>query len=377
MIIELNDTTSAKISSAIVKARRSIGSPASGMVLTLIVPVEERNFDDALQACLAAGREHPSRILIVVTGRGRRHRLDAEVRIGELPGEIIVVRVAGDIARHADSVVLPLLLPDTPVVVWWPGNSPEDPGRDPLGALGDRRITDAMGAVRPLKALEVRARHHAPGDTDLTWTRITPWRVLLAASLDQYPAPISAVSIEAARDNAPANLLAAWLECRLKVDVQRVDSRGPGITAVRMTTPAGDIAITREDGLLASYLVPGQPKRLVALRRREVNQLLAEELRRMDHDDIFEAASQMLVTRLERATRRTAAKKAARKSAPAKKTAAAKKAAPAKKSTSAAKKTTSAAKKTTAARKTAPAKAASAKKTPARSTRKASGRTNG
>ena len=74
------------------------------------------------------------------------------------------------------------------------------------------------------------------------------------------------------------------------------------------------------------------------------------------------------------------ARKTAAKKAPAKKTAAkkapAKKAAPAKKTTSAAKKTAPA-KKTTAVRKTALAKAASAKKTPARSTRKASGRTNG
>ncbi|OYO08487.1 OxPP cycle protein OpcA [Enemella evansiae] len=380
MIIELNDTTSAKIASAIVKGRRSIGSPTSGMVLTLIVPTDEKNSEAALEACLAAGREHPSRILLVVHGKGRRHRLDAEVRIGEEPGEIIVLRVAGDVAAHADSVVLPLLLPDSPVVVWWPGAAPDDPVKDQLGALADRRITDAMGSARPLQALEARAKNHARGDTDLTWTRLTPWRVLLAASLDQYPAPILRASVEASRDNAPADLLASWLEARLKVDVQRLNSRGPGITAVRMTTPAGDIAITRADGLLASYVVPGQPHRLVALRRRDTNQLLAEELRRMDADDIFEQAARMLVKRLERtdadagrrrtlkgAARRTpeakAAQAAVRGKAPAKKTAAKKTTA----TKAAAKKTTAAAKKTTPAKKTT-AKKSAAKQAPAKKT---------
>ncbi|PFG67830.1 glucose-6-phosphate dehydrogenase assembly protein OpcA [Propionibacteriaceae bacterium ES.041] len=367
MIIELNDTTSAKIASSIVKARRSIGSPTSGMVLTLVVPTDEKNSEAALEACLAAGREHPSRILLVVTGKGRRHRLDAEVRIGEEPGEIIVLRVAGDVARHADSVVLPLLLPDSPVVVWWPGAAPDDPVRDQLGALANRRITDAMGSPRPLQALEARARNHARGDTDLTWTRLTPWRVLLAASLDQYPAPIISASVEASRDNAPADLLASWLEARLKVDVQRLTSRGPGITAVRMTTPAGDIAITRADGLLASYQVPGQPHRLVALRRRDVNQLLAEELRRMDADDIFEQAAQVLVKRLQRSKdnssgtgRRAAVKGAARRTPEAKAAQAAVSGkTPAKKT--AAKKTT--AKKTTKkAAKKAPASKTAAKK---------------
>ena len=70
--------------------------------------------------------------------------------------------------------------------------------------------------------------------------------------------------------------------------MSRKVSEGPGITAVRMTTAAGDIAITRPDGLLASYTVPGQPDRLVALKRRSITELITEELRRMDADQIFE-----------------------------------------------------------------------------------------
>ena len=101
------------------------------------------------------------------------------------------------------------------------------------------------------------------------------------------PGPDQGATVEAERNSPSADLLAAWLQSCLKVKVARKITDGPGITAVRMTTAAGDIAITRSDGLLASYTVPGQPERLVALKRREITDLITEELRRMDDDDVY------------------------------------------------------------------------------------------
>jgi hypothetical protein len=126
---------------------------------------------------------------------------------------------------------------------------------------------------------------------------LTPWRTLLAAALDQFPAHVTAATLEAERRNPSADLLAAWMEDRLRIPVRQTTSSGPGITAVRMTTAAGDIAITRPDGLLASYAVPGQPNRLVALKRRTTADLIAEELRRMDHDVVYEATLKALLRR--------------------------------------------------------------------------------
>lgn len=290
MIITLNETNSSKISAALLRARRSAGSPAMGMVLTLIIVCDENDYAEAMQASTEAGREHPSRILLVVTGHGsRQSSLDAEVRIGEgMPGEVVIVRMQGPVASHSASVIRPLLLPDSPVVIWWPGKSPADLGSDDLAQLAVRRLTDAAQAARPGAALRARAQNYRPGDTDLAWTRLTPWRALLAASLDQYPSKIKSVVVEAERGNPSADLLAAWLHAGLKVEVRRKQSDGPGITAVQMSTAAGDIAITRPDGLLASYAVPGQPERLVALKRRGVSELITEELRRMDADQVFE-----------------------------------------------------------------------------------------
>lgn len=297
MIIELKDTNSSAVEAAVVKERRNLGI-ASGLVYTLVVLCETSQLQKAYESVLTAAREHPSRVLLVVEGKAHSSRLDAEIRSGEeIPGDIITLRLSGELVQHADSVVLPLLLPDLPVIAWWPFGSPEDPGDDLIGKLADRRITDAAGDKDPLRALAIRAKNHTAGDTDLTWTRLTPWRGLLASALDQTHAKVTGVTVEGARDNAPAELLAAWMQYRLRCDVAQKPTRGPGITGVRMETKDGEIALLRMDGRQAKYHVPGQPERQVALRRRSIDELLAEELRRIDPDDIFDKTCAQLLKR--------------------------------------------------------------------------------
>lgn len=301
MLIELTDTTATEVATELVRAHQQHGS-SSGLVFTLIIVTDGLHLEEVTRIAVAAGRAHPSRIIIVSSERGRRKaRLDASIRTGDrMPGEIVTLRIFGELREHADSVLLPLLLPDLQAVVYWPDESPADPSSDPIGALAPRRITDAASAAKPLTALVERATHHAPGTTDLSWTRTTPWRALLAASLDQYPAKISAACVHAPRGNAPAELIAAWLESRLGVRSSREYTDGPGITKVTLTTPAGDIEIARTEEGLASYIVPGQPRRSVALRRRDRDELIAEELTRMDVDDIFDTTMDMLLKRSQR-----------------------------------------------------------------------------
>ncbi|MEV0493603.1 glucose-6-phosphate dehydrogenase assembly protein OpcA [Streptomyces atratus] len=297
MKIDLTETTSSKINQALVSARRAVGTPAIGMVLTLVIVTDEENAYDALKAASDSSREHPSRIIAVIkrvsrSPRSRRDaRLDAEVRVGSDSGsgETIVLRLHGELANHAQSVVLPLLLPDAPVVLWWPEDAPSDPAKDPLGALAQRRITDAYSAEAPSAELAVRARSYTPGDTDLSWTRITPWRSMLAAALDQKPAEVLSATVEGESENPSCELLAMWLADRLDVPVQRTLSGGPGLTAVRMETKDGAIVLDRPDGSLATLSMEGQPDRAVALKRRETAELLAEELRRLDPDNTYEA----------------------------------------------------------------------------------------
>jgi len=129
----------------------------------------------AVRAASQAGREHPSRILAVITRRPKgESRLDAEIRVGETgPGETILLRMYGPLGQHADSVVAPLLAPDVPVVTWWPDEAPSAPSGDPLGAVAQRRVTDAAASETPKDMLLTLAKAYKPGDTDLSWTRAT------------------------------------------------------------------------------------------------------------------------------------------------------------------------------------------------------------
>ncbi|TCC49671.1 OxPP cycle protein OpcA [Kribbella capetownensis] len=381
MIIDLTGTTSSEIASALLRARRNAGSPAMGMVGTIVVVVDEASHHDAMKAANEAGREHPSRVLVAILRPGRgAPGLDAEVRVGEgIPGEAVLLRLHGELAKVPESVITPLLLPDSPVIVWWPGGGPKVPADDPLGKLGRRRVTDAAATRRASVDFSARAEGYEPGDTDFAWSRLTPWRALMAAALDQYPTKVSAAEVVSAKGNPSADLMAAWLQCRLGVPVEQKNSRGPGVTAVRMFTPAGPIALTRPDGAVATFSIPGQPDRPVALKRRTTSELLSEELRRLDPDDVYARTLECLVEResmpddvkkVAAAQRKTAAerasaaaKKATVASTPVQETAAKKSFAKKSAAAGTPRKTTA---KTTVAKKTAAAKKSPARKTAAK-----------
>mgnify|MGYP006278223141 CR=1 FL=1 len=186
-MIRLEDTNGSEIASAIAAERHRLGSPATGMVLTLLILANEECQSDATAAAIQAAHEHPMRVLTLIPRPGGDHaRLDAEISVGgdEGPGEVAVLRLRGELSTHANSVAIPLLLPDTPVVAWWPVNPPLIPGEDLIGAHAQRRITDAAAALDPIAELHVRADNSRPGDSDLAWTRITSWRSAIAAILD-------------------------------------------------------------------------------------------------------------------------------------------------------------------------------------------------
>jgi glucose-6-phosphate dehydrogenase assembly protein OpcA len=292
MMIDLTETSTGAIHDALMQARHRLGGPALGMVLTLIVVTDESAQYDAIRAANEAAREHPCRVLGVITRNpAARSRLDAEIRLGETgPGETVLLRMHGPLGQHADSVVTPLVLPDTPVVTWWPGPAPAVPSVDPLGTLAQRRVTDAAASDHPRPMLAALAAGYRPGDTDLSWTRATPWRSLLAATLDQPYGRIDRGTVSAEEHNPSADLVTTWLAGRLGVPVSRETSGGPGITEVRFVTDEGDITVSRPDGRTATLTKPGNTERRVALHRRETAELLSEELRRLDPDEVYAEA---------------------------------------------------------------------------------------
>jgi glucose-6-phosphate dehydrogenase assembly protein OpcA len=289
MRTELTDTTASAVRNALVRVTQQMGGLTTGVVLNLIVMTDESDQYDAMKAASQAGLEHPCRVLGLIARKpGGQRRLDAEIAVGEnAPGQTVLLRMYGELNGHADSVVTPLLVPDTPVVIWWPGKAPAAPGADPLGLLGQRRITDAAASDAPRRRLIELAAGYRPGDTDLAWSRTTTWRSLLAATLDRPTGEIVEAIVAAERDNPSADLIAAWLRGRLGVPVISEVSAGPGVTEVGFVTEAGKVVISRADGRNATLSRPGEPDRYVALHRRDTAELLAEELRRLDPDEVY------------------------------------------------------------------------------------------
>lgn len=286
----LTDTTASAIGRALIAARRAGGSQATGQVLTLIVVTDGDQHAEAVEAAVRSAAEHPSRILVARRRpEARDSYLDAEVcGSGERgPGELVVLDLYGELAAHGGSVVLPLLVPDTPVVAFWPGEAPDNPAADPIGALSQRRITDLGSTADPRAALARQAETHADGDTDLSWTRLTRWRSVLASALDQPHPGVESGMVAGEAESPSTELLARWLALRLGVPIERRTSDGPGLTEVRLRTSDGEIAIVRTDGALATLCAPGWPERPITLPRRPLPDLMAEELRRLDPDEIF------------------------------------------------------------------------------------------
>jgi glucose-6-phosphate dehydrogenase assembly protein OpcA len=291
MTTTLWDTTGGEVVKALAAERRSGGIVTSGLALTLVVTVDEKNVAAAERAATLAAQSHPCRLIIVIRRQlDTADRLDAEVQIGGRLGpiEAIVMRMYGRLSLHAESVVLPLLAPDCPVLTWWHGVPPDEVAADPLGVLADRRVTDCSLAPDPIAALHLRAKDFAPRDTDLAWTRTTPWRSILASGFDAVEVSPEAARVAGETGNPSAALLCAWLSTRLGVETTLEDTRGPGITEVEISLSEGEsIRVSRPDGRLATFARSGQPERQLPLVRRELGDLLAEELRRPDADEVY------------------------------------------------------------------------------------------
>jgi len=301
------DTTGSAVVKELAAQRRTGGAVLSGVALTLVVVADESRVTEAEEAATHAAEAHPCRILVVVRRQleAPSPRLDAEVLIGGRlgPGEAVVMRMYGRLGLHAESVVLPLLAADAPVVAWWHAAPPEKLATDALAVFAHRRITDSSIAEDPLAALKRRATDYAPGDTDLAWTRSTAWRSTLASTLDSVsgrrgePVVVRGARVEGDSGNPTAQLLAGWISSRCGCPVAVEDGgRKPGSSGVDSVTLQLDqdeevrIQADRRGGAVITQ--PYRPEATVALADRALGDLLSEELRRLDRDEPYSDALQ-------------------------------------------------------------------------------------
>ncbi|KAB7788934.1 glucose-6-phosphate dehydrogenase assembly protein OpcA [Bifidobacterium cebidarum] len=319
MIIDLPNTRTREIAHKIEQLHEERGESATGRVLTLLISADDSELEHALEVANAASREHPCRVIAIVpdtayqadasadagakamektdnpavdlTDGPAESNLNAQVRFGADAGagEIIILRPRGGLINHPDTLVIPLLVPDVPVVAWWPTNPPSNPSKDLMGAMARSRITDAMRSNNPEATIERLRRNWTPEDIDLSWTRLTVWRAMLASMLDQPPhLPVTAVKVTGPKEFLPMDLLCAWLRLKLSVnvDVEYVDD-AEAVTGVYLTRADGVVSLERPHEDQALISMPGQTPQAISVPVRTIEDCLTEELRRIDPDEVY------------------------------------------------------------------------------------------
>ncbi|MEY4477445.1 MAG: hypothetical protein RJA31_949 [Actinomycetota bacterium] len=295
VIIPLPNTTVAKILKTLQKAREEGGAVALGRVLTLVITTTKDRAEKVIEAANQASREHPMRIIVIseVPDGFTDVPLDAEIRLGGDAGasEVIILNAADELVVDPQGLINGLLLPDAPMVAWWPDSAPGHMSETSLGRVAGHRIADTIYAENPVDLLRTLAECYVPGDVDLGWTRITQWRALFAATLDSGThSEITGAVIRGAKNNSAPILLASWFRSELGVPVVielgEKDPRG-NILYAELTTADGPISIERTEPSFALLKQPGQPDHTISLPFRSLGDCLAEELRRLDADVVF------------------------------------------------------------------------------------------
>ncbi len=295
MIVDIPNTTVPKISKKLQELRDVGGVVALGRVLTLVIQTDLEHIEAAIKAANGASRMHPSRIIVLAGAASSEEadQLDAQIRVGGDAGasEVIVLKAFGDAASNQESLVTGLLLPDAPVVAWWPSSCSPAPAMTPIGQIASRRLIDSALQPNSREFLVEFAKSYRPGDGDLAWTRITLWRAQLAALFELHQArSVKSVTVIGSDNSPSADLLAMWLGQRLGVRAhKKTEFQGAsvhGIFGVEVEFADGELSVHRPDQV-ATIRQTGSPESSVLLPRRSDQDCLVEDMRYLGEDEVF------------------------------------------------------------------------------------------
>jgi glucose-6-phosphate dehydrogenase assembly protein OpcA len=290
--------------------------------MTLLVITDDSEDPQVLSQTLAElNHEHPSRTIVLRLSRDLAG-VDGRVVVQcwrpsgsrqQICSEQIELSAPADGHGEIDSVVLGLLVPDLPVVLFC---QRPDLLSDSLLRLAHRVILDGSGAssaVAAVDAAERMVRRHR-ATTDLAWTRITRWREIVyhifqgTAQCGKESA-VRAITIRYAGPELPATAcyFAAWLVANLGWRWDGARWRGPagdvmlhleatpddetvqGVGRIRSVEILGegiDAKVMRPPGTGVDIQVDGA-KRRVLFPLLAVDQVLRDEISIFEADPAF------------------------------------------------------------------------------------------
>ena len=260
----------------------------------------------------------PSRAIIALAARGTRE-LDAVAEVvttpspsgaGELRCELVTL-AAGDEGAALPSLIASLLLPDLPVFLLLR----LDPERwEPLvkacWSFASRVVVDSTGERSGLHSLPgLLAREPKRSVTDLSWSKLTGWRELVARLFDPPRATRALTRLDhiqvthAGRSQAQARLLAAWILSRTDrhpsvelISEARRDMRSGSLIGVVLTCRKERYEVVRLSEGVAELRTPYLDAQQARLWVPHLPMLVAEELGIYERDESFEAAVAQLAT---------------------------------------------------------------------------------
>src|SRR5712692_8449098 len=132
--------------------------------LTLIAVVDAGKLSEAASETLAdLMRQHPSRTILVRLAAGQADVLEADVEARcwtpfgmrrQICSEVIAIDCSEKTLGDVPGVILPLVVPDLPVVLWCASDSAlQSPAFATLAQPAGRIILDSRRAERPLELL--------------------------------------------------------------------------------------------------------------------------------------------------------------------------------------------------------------------------------
>ncbi|HTS63641.1 MAG TPA: glucose-6-phosphate dehydrogenase assembly protein OpcA [Candidatus Acidoferrales bacterium] len=271
--------------------------------MTLVVIAEVSDDPSALGETLAALMpEHPARtILVRLSGDGERALAERVYQQCWMPFgqrrqiccEQIEITVSDAALADLPSVLLPLQVPDLPVILWCRSARLTDlPERRELAGIATKMVFDSTNAPNPAQALGRLRDACGKGllVADLAWTTLTRWRESLARLFDNRDYLARLAEVQSVRVAFPSGLasaawyLAAWAANALG----RAPSVVPGASALRLelSSPGFSVSLAREDDRLVTT-VDGKSS-CASLPAPTGYLLMREELAIVRRDPVFE-----------------------------------------------------------------------------------------
>jgi glucose-6-phosphate dehydrogenase assembly protein OpcA len=271
--------------------------------MTLCLLAEASDDAAALGETLAALMpEHPARAIVIrLSGAGERALAERVYQQCWKPFgqrrqiccEQIEITASDAALADLPSVLLPLAVPDLPVVLWCrsPRVAQRREFRD-LARIATKVIFDTVLFSNPADAVWQLADAQRRGvlAADLAWTRLTPWREALARLFENREylerlAGVRSVAVSwAAGAETAAWYLAAWISNAMRVAPAL--RGGASAMGLELTGAGLQISLTHKEGRLVTT-VDGESK-CASMPAASDYLLLREELAIMRRDPVFE-----------------------------------------------------------------------------------------